>query len=216
MVWRLRSSESFEEVALDWNPQAFDPLHPSLGQALGGSLGRAMVIFSLARRGGLIFHSTAAVLAGEGVIFAGPSGRGKSTLAKLLDAAGVPVLTDEWPIVRLLTAADEPERFRVYGSPWPSSGGFARNDSAPLRRLYFLEHGPENRIEPVSRKEALRRFMLSARVPWHFPTFLDPMLATIESFLAEIPCAVLYFKPTAEVVDFLLTPRAPGGDRPTA
>ncbi len=219
VVWRLRASETFDEATLDWNPRAFAPRYPSLGKALGGPLGRALAIFSLVGRGGMLFHSAAAVLAGEGVIFAGPSGRGKSTRSKLLDAAGVPVLTDEWPIMRRLTAADGsdgPERFRVYGSPWPSAGRFARNASAPLKRLYFLEHGPVNRIEPVSRNEAIRRFMVSARVPWHFPAFLDPMLATINAFLAEIPCAVLHFKPTPEVVDFLLTPHAPGGDRPTA
>jgi hypothetical protein len=96
-----------------------------------------------------------------------------------------------------------PAAFRVYGSPWPSSGGFACNAFAPLRKIYFLEHGAADRLTPLTPREAFNRLIHVATIPWQDPALFDPCLATVEALLQSIPCAVLTFRPTPEVVDVI-------------
>ena len=78
-----------------------------------------------------------------------------------------------------------------------SSAGFARDAWAPLRRIYFIEHGGASRITPLDPTAALRRFIPVTTVPWQAPGLLDPALATIGALVAHIPCAVLAFRPEA-------------------
>ena len=161
----------------------------------------------LREQGGLVLHGAAAEVEGQGILCVGVSGTGKSTLARLLDAAGATVLTDERPVLRQWpapAAGRAPSAaFRVYGSPWPSSAGFAREAWAPLRRIYFIEHGETDRMTPLSPRDAVSRLIHVATIPWQDPILLDPCLATIDALLTALPCAVLSFRPTPAVVDLI-------------
>jgi len=53
----------------------------------------------LSERGDLALHAAAVVVGGRAVLFCGPSGRGKSTLALLASQLGHPVLTDDGVMV---------------------------------------------------------------------------------------------------------------------
>jgi hypothetical protein len=57
----------------------------------------------LSERGDLALHAAAVVIGGRAVLFCGPSGRGKSTLALLASRLGHPVLTDDGVIVTFET-----------------------------------------------------------------------------------------------------------------
>jgi hypothetical protein len=144
----------------------------------------------------------AAAWDGIGILGVGVSGQGKSTLARLLHDAGAAVLTDERPIVRQVcphagqpSAVVSPAAFRVYGSPWPSSGGFFRNAHAPLRHIYLLEHGSTDRIVPLPPREALRRLIPVIAIPWQDPVLLDACLQTLDALLSAVPCSVFAFRP---------------------
>lgn len=91
--------------------------------------------------------------------------------------------------------------FRVYGSPWPSAGGFVLNGAAPLRKIYFLEHGPEQVVEPIPTREAVLRLLDVSMVPWLDAAFFDPVIKTLEAVIRSVPHAVLRFRPDASVVD---------------
>ena len=202
-VWRLEGSIPLASAVLRWHPTLFARRFVSLERNLGHGLGLVLTTLRLLTHRGLVLHAMAADLDGHGILCAGVSGRGKSTLARLLDAAGATVLTDERPVVRQWpppaadAAAPARPAFRVYGSPWPSSAGFARDAWAPLRRIYFIEHGGASRITPLDPTAALRRFIPVTTVPWQAPGLLDPALATIGALVAHIPCAVLAFRPEA-------------------
>ena len=108
-------------------------------------------------------------------------------------------MSDEHPLLRPSAGGG----FTVYGSPWPSSGHFALNGSAPLRRIYFLEHGAANVIEPLTPQGALKRFIECAMIPWMDPAFFDPFIRPIENILRAVPAAVLRFVPDEAVVPFV-------------
>jgi hypothetical protein len=50
---------------------------------------------ALSRQGKLVLHASAVAIAGKGIVFAGPSGRGKSTLAASFAISGCGFLTDD-------------------------------------------------------------------------------------------------------------------------
>ncbi len=197
VLWRLVGSEPYARLRFEWHPVAYDALYRNETYGSYGIVALLALVLRLLPLGGLVLHGSAQVIEGGAVICTGPSGKGKSTISRLFDRCGVAVLTDERPLVR---ACGE-EGFRVYGSPWPSSGGFALNASAPLRKVYFLEHGPEASFEPLTRREAVLRLLDVAMVPWLDAAFFDPVIRTLESLLAAVPYAVLRFRPDPTAVE---------------
>ena len=205
VVWRITGPVPFESATVQWHPARFIQRYGTFERTLGQGIGLVLLTLRLLTHRGFVLHAVAADLDGEGILCAGVSGRGKSTLARLLDGAGATVLSDERPVVRQWPlpggdAAPPRSGCRVYGSPWPSSANMARNAWAPLRRLYFLEHGSANRITPLDPAAALRRLIPVATVPWQAPSLLDPLLDTIGALVTGIPCAVLAFRPEADAV----------------
>ncbi len=214
-LWRITGPLSFERISVSWNPRYFLDFYGSYENAWSKGLGLTLLVLRLRAQSGLVFHGTAAELDGQGILCVGVSGVGKSTIARLLAAAGAKVLTDERPVLRqwpVTNSAGEPSnRFRIYGSPWPSSAGFAQNAWAPLRRLYFLEHGEKDLITPLASSDAVSRLIHVATIPWQDAALLDPYLKTVESLLHDIPCAVLAFRPTSAVVDVIRSDRRSAG-----
>ncbi len=209
-LWRIEASLSFDRFRAAWHPLLFPEIYGSYEAGWSLGLGRLMLLLRLHRHGGLIVHGMAAELEGQGILCMGVSGTGKSTIARLLHEAGASVLSDERPVLRrwpppaaAAGAPGQPVAFRVYGSPWPSSGGFVRNAWAPLRRIYLLKHGDKDRLTPMAPRAAVTRLIQVAAILWQDPALLDPCLATLEALLGAVPCAELAFRPTASVVDLI-------------
>ena len=206
-LWRIAGPLAFDHATVTWSPLRFAGFYGSYERAWGTGLGLSLLVLRLRAHGGLVLHGTAAEVDGQGILCVGISGTGKSTLARLLDAAGATALTDERPVLRQWPApasgAATSSAFRVYGSPWPSSAGFARDAWAPLRRIYFIEHGETDRLTPLPPHAAVSRLIHVATIPWQDPALLDPCLATVDALLRGLPCAVLSFRPTPAVVDLI-------------
>ena len=207
-LWSLEAmNEEMSEYRASYNPVGFDKYYYSRDDLICKELGLLILVLSLHARGGLVFHGSASILEGNGILCVGRSGIGKSTISRILHNQGAKVLCDERPVVRLMPSIREEDKEIqtpfLYGSPWPNDGGLALNDKAPLRRIYFLEHGLDNRITPLSAKESSTRLIQCANVLWEHPKLLDPCLQTIEALLANVPTAVLSFKPDEEVVEVI-------------
>lgn len=202
-LWRIRAPLSYTRAEIAWSPGRFLSHYRSYELCWARILGMFSLAMRLRACHGLVFHGMAAEVNGQGVLCVGPSGRGKSTLARLLDGAGFRVLSDERPVVRMRpgTVPGGAAFFQVHGSPWYSAGGFAVPAAAPLRRLLFLEHGAENRVAPLLPRDALRRLLHVMLVPWQNPLLFDPCLDTIEALLGAVPAAVFSFRPDAAAAD---------------
>lgn len=200
-IWRVCAPLGFEKANVTWDLNLFVHHYKSYEKAWETGLGLSFLILRLRELGGLVFHGSASVLDGQGILCVGVSGKGKSTISKLLDAEGASVLTDEHPVLRMQRGSSS--EFLIHGSPWPSSAGYARNECAPLKRIYFLQHGPDNEIIPLSPGDALTRLIHVAVIPWQDPALFDPCLKTVETLLANVPAAVLSFVPDESVVDVI-------------
>ena len=105
-------------------------------------LDELLMIHRLACGEGVEMHAVGIVdEAGLGHLFLGHSGAGKSTTARLWKSeSNAQILSDDRIILRVRDG-----RIWMYGTPWHGDAGIASPESAPLSRLYLLEHSNHTR-----------------------------------------------------------------------
>jgi hypothetical protein len=136
---------------------------------------------------------------GTGTLFAGQSGAGKTTMAKLwLSEPGVTVLSDERVVLR-----QEGDDIWMYGTPWHGDGRIAHQGRARLARIFFLRHAGRHQIAPVSPTETIARLFACGFAPFHDPSGLDYTLSFLEQVAARCACNELGFLPDLSAVAFV-------------
>jgi hypothetical protein len=149
---------------------------------------------------GVELHACGMVGAGESFLFAGHSGAGKSTTTRLWTRnVPVEVLSDDRIIVR-----KENGQFLIHGTPWHGDAAYASPNRAPIRRIFLLEHGTGNRIEPISRSAAVGELLARSFVPFYQPRFVAPVLALLEELVESVPCYRFQFVPDCSAVERIL------------
>ena len=100
----------------------------------------------------ILFHGSCVAVDGEGYLFAARSGTGKSTHTglwrEMLGDRAV-MVNDDKPLLRVENT------ITVYGTPWDGKHRLSKNISVPLKGLCILERAEENRIQRISKEEAL-------------------------------------------------------------
>jgi hypothetical protein len=199
-------NQSFSNVEVYYYPQGDPPPEKSPLSPPGpisfnpfyGYLDELLMINFLARGRGVIFHACGVVDEGRGWLFAGVSGAGKSTIARLWEQRQVTLLSDDRIIVR------QPEgQFKMYGTPWHGEARFAFPESAPLERLYFLEHASQNYVRALSQADAAARMLVRCFPPFYDGEGMAFILEFVSRIAGEIPCSELGFVPDASAIDFV-------------
>ncbi len=148
----------------------------------------------LAQRGGFLLHAASAICAGHAYLFSGISGAGKTTMTRLAPN-DVTLLTDEISYLR-----PDGHTYRAFGTPF--AGELAKageNCSAVVSALFFLEQGPENRVDELPSAEAVRRLMRNILFFAEDPALVEKLLASACDFVARVPVRRLTFYPDARV-----------------
>ena len=159
------------------------------------------VVVLLAGRGGIFMHSCAVSLRGAGLLFAGVSGSGKSTMAELWRRFGPPssmVIDDEHILAR-----NSAEATILFGAPWSRGPRKATFSRTPARALFFLAHGEQNQCDRLSSGEALAQLMSQVFLPVWSQEQMDLTVQTCAKLLENIDCYRLQFVPGAEVVAYV-------------
>ena len=153
---------------------------------------RTAILFT----GGLVFHSSALDDNGQGIVFIGHSGAGKSTQVDLWSQEpGVIAMNDDRIAVRM--EADGP---MCYGTPWGGTADIARNHAAPLAALIVLEQASENAIQPVAPAAAASLLAARAFLPYWDPALMQRALANLNAILAHVPIYRLRCRPERAVI----------------
>jgi MoaA/NifB/PqqE/SkfB family radical SAM enzyme len=148
--------------------------------------------------GGVFVHAAGISLKGQGLLFAGPSEAGKSTIVRLIGDRGQ-VLCDDRVIVRKDSGG-----FRVHGT-W-NHGEIRRVSpgSAPLRAVFFLRQARMNRLERVDDPKAVLRDFLPRLVrPLVSADWWERALAVAEEVVRGVPFYDLSFDKSGAIVDVL-------------
>src|SRR5262249_3947103 len=112
------------------------PLYP-----LEYPLDELLMIHRISRGEGAEVHGCGLVTSeGQGLLFIGHSGAGKSTTSRLwLNQPGTTVLSDDRIILRVQNGT-----LRMYGTPWHGDAGLAAQAFAPVHKIYLLQHASRN------------------------------------------------------------------------
>ena len=136
---------------------------------------------------------------GNGHLFAGQSGAGKTTMAKLWQQEEeVVILSDDRIILRNIEG-----KLWMYGTPWHGEAGLAHPARARLTRIYFLRHGQKNEIVSQRAAEAVGRLFAHSFPPFYSLAGLDFTLGFFEEVVTAVPCDELRFLPDQRVIEFI-------------
>jgi hypothetical protein len=152
--------------------------------------------------GGCFIHSAALAHNGQGYLFSGASGVGKSTISRLwLKQGGARVvgLTDECCMIRHLPD----HNFWIFGTPWHSLAKIAHPAGAPLTGLYFLKHAKDNKTTLLNSTETLARLLGQSQLAAWDSAAVANGLAILIKLAQTISGYELGFVPDERVIDFL-------------
>ena len=152
----------------------------------------------LAGEGGFLMHAASALRNGRAFLFAGASGAGKTTIARLAPR-DVRLLTDEISYVRV-----EDGGFHACGTPF--AGEIARsgeNLRAPLAAIYLLAQGPENRIDEIPLAEPARALLTNILFFAEDRELVQSVFRSALDCAERIPVRRLTFVPDARVWELI-------------
>jgi hypothetical protein len=184
----------------EWNPStARGRIEQTLNPYSLDSVLRIVHTLLLARKGGFLVHASSAIRNGRAFLFAGVSGAGKTTMARLAppDAA---LLTDEISYVTL-----QDGRYSAVGTPF--FGELARvgeNLRAPIECLYLLAQGPDNKVEPVAGADAVRGLLGNILFFARDPEFVKLVFDAALDFVSRVPTRRLTFVPDSRVWELIV------------
>lgn len=153
----------------------------------------------LLRNDGILLHSSLIRVHDKAILFAGPSGIGKSTQASLWqtyhqaelingDRAALRQIGDIWT---------------AWGLPYAGTSGIFRNESAPVRALVVLRQADCNRLRRLSSSEALRMAYPELTLHRWEPQEVDLALTNFLKFVQTTPVYLLECLPDRGAVELL-------------
>lgn len=161
-------------------------------------LGAAELLFRtrLLYAGGLVFHASAVDDNGRGIVFAGPTGAGKSTQADLWSGlAGVKRIADDGVVVRATNSA-----VMCYDMPWRSDKLASHNHKAPLGTIILLEQAPENELRLLSPSIAAPMLLVRTFLPYWDKSLMQRAVANLDTIVARVPIYHLRCRPEKAVI----------------
>jgi len=95
-------------------------------------------------------------------------------------------------------------KMRMYGTPWHGEAAYASPESAPLARIFILEHGHGNVLTRLSPSQAVAELFARSFVPFHRHEYVDSALEFLQEVVDAVPCYRYSFEPDERAVDRIL------------
>lgn len=216
---RLLTDPSFSVSVLQMNEDSFADRGGIGPSPLTYPLDELLITHRLTQEKAIELHGAGIVRRdGTGNLFIGHSGAGKSTVTRLwTESDEVEVLSDDRIIVRRdeqqipqyapnnchrYLQNDAPKyKMRMYGTPWHGEAMFASPNSAPLTRIFVLEHGHGNVVTPLSPSQAVAELFARSFVPFHRHEYVESALVFLEELANAVPVYRYAFEPDHRAVE---------------
>ena len=171
-LWQCRFHPDRGRFRFRLRPLRTEPTAKRVAHAL-----RLPVLVDTTLRGGRFLHAAALWHRGEAALFVGPSGVGKTTLARKVPAAAR--LADDTAVL-----LPDGRRFVAWPSPFPGREGLvAMAAEAPLAAVFVLRQAPREalrRLPPAEAFAALTPHVIPLRPTWTAGNPLEPLASLAE------------------------------------
>lgn len=150
----------------------------------------------LLRHDAFLLHSSVVLYQGKAVLFFGPSNAGKSTQAQLWHQhLGAKVVNGDRTVVRKTE-----DGFTGGGSIWSGTSGIYHPDYAPIAGIFLVEHGSENRVEPLGYR-AFKPLLAQTLVNSWNVGFMNRVTELLSELMDQVPIYRLSCRPDKEAVE---------------
>lgn len=144
----------------------------------------------------LLLHGALVDCCGNGIVFTGYSGVGKTTQAELWKKyQNAEIINGDKVFVRQAN-----DGVYCYGLPWHGSSGYCLNKSVVLTGIVVLRQGQENRITRLNSVQCMEYFMPHIFLPnWDKDSLLSA-LKTVDNIIEKVPVWLLECRPDEDAV----------------
>ncbi|HMP77298.1 MAG TPA: hypothetical protein PKE12_13470 [Kiritimatiellia bacterium] len=143
-----------------------------------------------------IVHAGAVAIDGNGLLFCGRSGAGKTTLSRLCRDAGATLLNDDRQFVWAGGTG-----VCLAPTPWHGLEPEINNKTVPLRAIFHLVQAPATRCTLLSPIDSAAKLLGNTVAPFYRADAMARTLAWTETITARVPSYLLEFTPTADAVN---------------
>lgn len=180
-------------AASDFGDTAGAPVYPLAG------IDNVIFVNWLAQSGDVMLHASGISLAGDGYVFFGHAGAGKSTLGRLLaDEHGALLLGEDQIMLRYLDGA-----FWIYGTPWHEDPARCSPQRAPLRGVFYLDRTQPSGVRALTPARAVSHILQTAFIPYYRPTAVPAILQRLELLTQQLPVHCLSYQLGADPLPIL-------------
>ena len=155
----------------------------------------------------IYLHSSLIDYQGNGLMFLGPSGIGKTTKAELWNQYRDALIING----DVVFVQETPDAFLGWGTPWHGSSPYCENTSVPVKALIVLKQAPENSIRELTGFEKVTAVSNNVFYPRWLEGGMELCLETLNHLLSALPVYELSCRPDEDAVR--LTEEAVFGSR---
>jgi serine kinase of HPr protein (carbohydrate metabolism regulator) len=143
----------------------------------------------------MMVHASVIAHGGQGYMFLGKSGTGKSTHSRLWlnHIDDTELLNDDNPVLRIVDG-----KVRVYGTPWSGKTPCYKNLEMPLGGIVRLSQAPYNKIQRLMPLMAYTALMPSCSCMRWEPQATEALHKAVEKVIMNVPCWHLECLPDEE------------------
>ena len=143
-----------------------------------------------------LVHAACVDIGGEGVVFTGYSGVGKTTQAELWQKhLGAEIINGDKAFIREIDGD-----FYGCGLPWKGSSEYCLNKKTKLRGVAVLRQSAKNKITELDTVRATEYFVPHVFLPHWDEKCLDNTFAVFGDFLEKVPVMLLECRPDEDAV----------------